>query len=73
MILLSLNPDEAIMASIAGAIIGLLILGAVIATAVQVNRRNRLQRLTIEILCRLAEIQGVSKEEIRSVIAESQK
>jgi len=73
MCLLETMTGEEFFIYIVCALVSLLILGGVIATAVQVNRRNRLQRLTIRVLLRIAEMQGLPKEEIMTILEESKK
>ena len=54
-----------------GGLLSLLILGVTISTAIQVNKRNRLQTVIIELLAKIAEKEGVSKEEITEIMSKA--
>lgn len=58
---------------IAGVLISLFIFGAVIATAMRVNRRERHNRIIIKLLSAIAEKNGVDQDKLVELIKEAEK
>lgn len=64
LILLNEFGSDMLVASIIGVFISCLILGITIATAIRVNKRDRIMTAQLKILCKIAIKNGVNEQEV---------